>query len=81
MNPLTKNSWDIPRNPPLLHQFFGLIFICEKTKFEVKGTTLVFYQVHHQVELLGNYFSFLTTSFKTMCLNSTYSFVVIMPID
>lgn len=43
MNPLTRNSWDIPRNPPLLHQFFGLICICEKTKIEVKDTCICFF--------------------------------------
>ncbi len=43
MNPLTRNSWDIPRNPPLLHQFFGLICICEKTKIEVRDTCICFF--------------------------------------
>ncbi len=43
MNPLTNNSWDIHRNPPLLHQFFGLICICEKTKSEVGDTCICFF--------------------------------------
>jgi hypothetical protein len=43
MNPLTKNLWDIPRNPPLLHQFFGLICILKKTKIEVGDTCICFF--------------------------------------
>jgi hypothetical protein len=53
MNPLTKNSWDIPRNPPLLHQLFGLICICEKTKFEVGDTCTCFLPSSSSSGVLG----------------------------